>query len=437
MWQNLIELLALVFQNWGWLLPLAASGFFLYRLCLPFIRPRAGKGRRFLLAATLGVSSGMIIWVGDPNLLYTLPVYFSLFLLCTEGDWVGRLAVCTIFFCLEMSVCAILDTYFQIFEQYEGLIRLARPIIFGGLWLALRHRLSQEVITLPRRLWNLILALALMPLCALASVVLLTYDKFDSPSIHSLSMNLGLAVLPFVLLTALMMLFAIMTLADHERLEQAGRLASLRESYYQGLQKEQRQVRQLRHDLRNHLTAVQGMLEAGGTERALTYLEEIAGSPALRGNKRFCENETANVVLASKAEEMEREGLEGDFAVSLPGELPVSDTDLCALLGNALDNAIEAARRTEDRRIIFRCRAQKGLFMMRVENAVRGEVSPSLKTIKADKSAHGFGIAGMREIAARYGGTMDAQSRAGRFELVVCFPLEKGKQAERLYDDGI
>lgn len=426
MLENLVEFLILSVQNWGWLVPLAASGFFLYRLCLPFVRLRSGRVRRLLLAGTLGVSSGMIIWVGDPNLLYTLPVYFALFLLCTEGDWVGRLAVCAIFFCLEMSVCAILDTYLRSFDLYDTLTRLARPVIFCGLWLALRRRLPEETVALPRRLWRLVLGLAAMPLCALASVVLLTYDRYDSPSVHSLSMNLGLAVLPFVFLTSLALLFAILTLADHERLEQTGRLANLREVYYQGLQREARQIRQLRHDLRNHLTAVQGMLETDGTQKALDYLEEITGSPALRGTRRFCENEAANVVLASKAEEMERDGLVGDFSIVLPKSLPMMDTDLCALLGNALDNAMESARRTQDRKIIVRCRVEKGLFMLRVENAVRGEVDPNLETTKADKTAHGFGIAGMREIAARYGGTLDIRSRAGRFELVACFPLEIG-----------
>ncbi len=338
----------------------------------------------------------------------------------------GRLTVCAVFFCMEMSICAILDTYLRSFYSYLVLTRLFRPVIFGGLWLALRRRLPEETVALPRRLWQLVMGLAAMPLCALAAVVLLTYDMYDSPSVHSLSMNLGLAVLPFVFLTSLALLFAILTLADHERLEQARRLANLREVYYQGLQREARQIRQLRHDLRNHLTAVQGMLETGGTQKALDYLEEITGSPALRGTRRFCENEAANVVLASKAEEMERDGLVGDFSIVLPKSLPMMDTDLCALLGNALDNAMESARRTQDRKIIVRCRVEKGLFMLRVENAVSGEVHPSLETTKADKAAHGFGIAGMREIAARYSGTLDARSRAGRFELVACFPLEIG-----------
>ena len=87
----------------------------------------------------------MVIWIGDPNLLYTLPAFFALFLLSTRGDpdragW----AVCIILFCLEMSVCALLDTYVERINRnalYDVLVRLARPLVFGPLWLLLRRRL--------------------------------------------------------------------------------------------------------------------------------------------------------------------------------------------------------------------------------------------------------------------------------------------------------
>ena len=127
---------------------------------------------------------------------------------------------------------------------------------------------------------------------------------------------------------------------------------------------------------------------------------------------------------------MEREGVAADFAVSLPRDLPVADMDLCALLGNALDNAIEGSRGAGERRITIRCKADKGLFMLRVENTLGGAVQPDLATTTTDKSAHGFGIPGMREIAECYGGTLDAGAREGRFELVVCLPL--AGQAETL-----
>ena len=359
-----------IWLNCGYFLTVAASGFFLYKLCAPFVRPRNGRFWRVLLFLTLAGSTGMVIWIGDPNLLYTLPAFFALFLLSTRGDRIGRVAVCIILFCLEM------------------------------------------------------------PLCALIAVVLLTFRRYDSIEVNTVAMYQGMVVLPFVFLTSLVLLFAILILADHERLEQANRLAGLREVYYQGLRQQETQVRRLRHDLRNHLTAVRGFLEQGDEQGAIGYLDQIAGSPALRGTRRLCENEAANAVLTAKAEAMEREGVAADFAVFLPRDLPVADMDLCALLGNALDNAIEGSRGAGERRITIRCKADKGLFMLRVENTLGGAVQPDLATTKTDKAAHGFGIPGMREIAERYGGTLDAGVRDNGFELVVCLPL--AGQAETL-----
>ncbi len=350
-----------IWLNCGYFLTVAASGFFLYKLCAPFVRPRNGRFWRVLLFLTLAGSTGMVIWIGDPNLLYTLPAFFALFLLSTRGDRIGRVAVCIILFCLEMSVCALLDTYVERINRnalYDVLVRLARPLVFGPLWLLLRRRLPREPVVLSRRLWKLVLGLAAMPLCALIAVVLLTFRRYDSIEVNTVAMYQGMVVLPFVFLTSLVLLFAILILADHERLEQANRLAGLREVYYQGLRQQETQVRRLRHDLRNHLTAVRGFLEQGDEQGAIGYLDQIAGSPALRGTRRLCENEAANAVLTAKAEAMEREGVAADFAVFLPRDLPVADMDLCALLGNALDNAIEGSRGAGERRITIRCGGQ-------------------------------------------------------------------------------
>ena len=408
-------------------LNILANGFFLYDLCRPFAEPRKGRFWKIVLLLTLAGSSGMVIWVGDPNLLYTLPVYLFLFFLCTQGDWTGRLAVCIIFFCLEMSVCALLDTYVRVLDSYrlyDLLVRLLRTAIFGLLWLLLRRRLPAERVRLSRRLWQVVLGLAAMPLCALIAVVLLTFQKYESAAVNALAMNQGLIVLPFVLLTSIVLLFAVLILADHEKLEQLNRLAALREVYYQGLQQQEKQVRQIRHDLRNHLTVVRGLLEGQDTQGAMNYLEQMAGSPALQGSRRFCENETANVVLSAKAEAMEQAGIPFDFAASLPKDLALADTDLAALLGNALDNAIEGVQTASAKRVLLRCRVDKGLFMLRTENPVGGEVCPDLSTTKADKTSHGFGIPGMREIAQRYHGTLEAGMEQGRFILVACLLIQ-------------
>lgn len=409
-----------------WWINILANGFFLYQICRPFLEFRSGRLGQVLLFLTLAGISGMVIWIGDPNMLYTMPVYFLLFLLCTKGNRTGRLAVGIVIFCLTMSVCALLDTYVLKVDTarfYELLVRVLRTTIFGILWLVLRRHFPKERICLSRRLWQLILGLAIMPLCALIAVVLLTFQKYDSAAVNALAMNQGLVILPFVLLTSTVILFAILILADHEKLEQTNRLAEVRELYYQGLRQQEHQVRQIRHDLRNHLMVIQGLLEKEDVPGACRYVEQLAGSPALQGSKRFCDNETANVVLASKAEAMEQLGITADFAVSLPPNLPVTDTDLAALLGNALDNAMESVQNTAEMKVSLRCRVDKGLFMLRTENAISGKVHQDFSTTKTDKESHGFGLPGMREIAQRYHGTLDAAVESDRFILVVCLLL--------------
>lgn len=417
--------LRLVIVDGSWILLFMATGLILCRLCIPFVSVKQKLPWKVLLVVTFGGTSGMVIWVGDNNLLFTLPVFLGFFFLCTQGERLGRLAVGLIFFCLIMSVCAMLDTYLFSLNSYDIITRLARPVVFGLLLLLFRRRLPDGPAVLPPRLWKLVLGLAAMPLCALVAVVLLTNEKYTSPAVHTLAMNQGLVVLPFVLVTSLVLLRAIRVLADHQQLARTAQLAEMRELYYQGLRREQDQVRTLRHDLRNHLTALQGLLAQGQTAQAAGYLEQIAGSPWAQGNQQFCENETANVVLSSKAEAARRLGLQAEFQAALPRDLPIADPDLCALLGNAIDNAMEAAQKAANKKVRLRCRTDKGLFMLQVENALTGDERPDLSTTKKDKAAHGFGLAGMREIAARYGGSLEAGPREGRFELVVCLPLER------------
>lgn len=431
MGERFLEWLTQLVSNGAWVALILFNGWLIYRLACPFLSIR-GKGWGVLLLLLFAGSSGMVIWVGDPNLLYTLPFFLAAFFLCTRGDRIGRLTMCLIFFCLVMSVCAMLDTYLQYVQGYDVLTRLLRPVVFGGLYLALRHRLPQEPVVLSAGLWRLMLGLAVMPFCALVAVVLLTYNKYLSSAAYTQAMNLGLVVLPFVLLTAVMLLRAVLVLVDHEKLEQASRLASVREVYYQSLQQQAQQVRTLRHDLRNHMTVIRARLEQGDADGALDYLDALSASPALHGAQRICENEITNAVLTAKAEAMRQAGITPDISASVPVSLPLADIDLCALLGNALDNAMEAAAQAEEKTIIVRCKVQKGLFMLRVENTLDGEVLPGLPTTKGDPSAHGLGLPSMREIALRNGGTLETSVRDGKFALLICIPVAKTGQCSRM-----
>jgi len=207
--------------------------------------------------------------------------------------------------------------------------------VFGPLWLLLRRRLPREPVVLSRRLWKLVLGLAAMPLCALIAVVLLTFRRYDSIEVNTVAMYQGMVVLPFVFLTSLVLLFAILILADHERLEQANRLAGLREVYYQGLRQQETQVRRLRHDLRNHLTAVRGFLEQGDEQGAIGYLDFtgnldvcIAIRLAFQKNGKVFVRSGAGIVADSVPEKEYQECINKAQAVVSALELAQKEKDL-------------------------------------------------------------------------------------------------------------
>lgn len=281
-----------------------------FLLCRPFADLRGRRWQKALMLVGLGYMGSLPIWVGDPNLLYALPVFLAAFLLCTRGDLAGRLAVGVILFCLIMSLSALIDNYAA--EVLWGgftsdvFSLLLRAAALTGVWLVLKKRLPEQPVSLSPRLWRLVLGLAAMPLCSLAAVVLLTGGAEPSPQVDILALKMGLAVLPVALVTSVLLLFAILVLAEHETLEQARRLASLREAYYQALRARESQVRQLRHDLRNHLSVLGGLMEQKRWAEACAYMDELGRQEGLQGPMRFCENEAANVVLAVKAAELEQ-----------------------------------------------------------------------------------------------------------------------------------
>lgn len=89
---------ALICLTYG--VTLVCSGLALYGTARRFLTVRSLGWGKAILFLTFGISTGMVIWVGDPNLLYVFPLFVFFSMLSTQGDWMGRLAVTIIFFCI-------------------------------------------------------------------------------------------------------------------------------------------------------------------------------------------------------------------------------------------------------------------------------------------------------------------------------------------------
>lgn len=398
-------------------------GFSLQRL----FPPQPKRWKRLVLGLLLLLTFMLPCWVGDENPILLFPFFMLGFWALVPGEWLARLTVGGILYTLLISTNLLSDSLYR--TELFLVVALGAKALFWCVLAWLLWRIVPEGgLRLSSKLWLLIGGMTLAPLIATLSFSIWGNDFHGTSEFQfyqSVLQRLGFTILPFVLVSAMTLLVAAVVLSRHEALEQQSSLAALREVYYTGLKQEQTQLRTLRHDLRNHVTALQGLLEQGKLPELSRYLAALSDSPALDGGKRYCQNETANVVLSSKAARMELVGLVPDFVATLPEALTVPAPELCALLGNALDNAIEGATGTKNKTVTLRARLDKGVLMLQVQNPLGSVVNPDLSTTKEDTARHGLGIAGMREIARRHGGSLAATTKDGKFELLVCFPCRE------------
>ena len=117
---------------------------------------------------------------------------------------------------------------------------------------------------------------------------------------------------------------------------------------------------------------------------------------------------------------------EADTAI--PESIPVDPMDLCSLLGNVLDNALEAAARlpADQRHISLSARVEKGLFAVKVSNTYlfleRG-IDGRLSTLKKNRKNHGYGLVSEEEIVERYGGRLEYEAKEKKFVLFFYLPV--------------
>lgn len=106
------------------------------------------------------------------------------------------------------------------------------------------------------------------------------------------------------------------------------------------LRESQTLASQYRHDMRHHLQYVSSCIKNGQEEQAQSYIAGICKEIELQKVERYCKNEAANLVLSAFAGRAKKNGILMNVSGTLPTSITVSDSDLCVLLSNALENGI-------------------------------------------------------------------------------------------------
>ena len=181
--------------------------------------------------------------------------------------------------------------------------------------------------------------------------------------------------------------------------------------------------KKLRHDLKNHFIVLKGMLDLGEEEQAKIYLDDFIQNEF--GNKQEVQsgNTAIDSILNYKKLEAEQYSVMLDLDVQIPERLAVSSQAMSVILGNAIDNAIEAAKETEERCVSVILQYTKGRLLIQISNPyskeLQKETSGEYLTGKAEKENHGFGLKSIKDVVEKNGGVMNIEEKEGRFILTI------------------
>ena len=191
------------------------------------------------------------------------------------------------------------------------------------------------------------------------------------------------------------------------------------EQYYKQLERQQTEIRTMRHDMKNQLIGILGEMEDGDFVRAKSEMIRILKGIEETEMIFYTANPGMNAVLNYKSAEMERKYIRFSCKVDLPTDLRMEARDIGILVGNLLDNAIEGCERCYGSRYIeLKAAYQNHTVVIVCENSTDGMVT-GLETRKDDRMAHGMGIQSMKRLVKSYGGEMDLQIYENSFRVTV------------------
>ena len=190
------------------------------------------------------------------------------------------------------------------------------------------------------------------------------------------------------------------------------------------LNETQTQTAIYQHNLRHHLNAIEGFLSSDKPQQAKEYIKNVQADVESITPQRFCENELLNLLCSSFSNKAKRTGVKLTIKAKVPAELPVSDPELCSVISNALENALNAAAlKKQDKWATLYCDIKSNKLLIEVKNPYDNEVIMREGTPVSNLEGHGYGCQSIRTIVEQHRGLCSFEPNDGTFLLRIVFPL--------------
>ena len=188
--------------------------------------------------------------------------------------------------------------------------------------------------------------------------------------------------------------------------------AKAKEQYYQEVEANDKKVRSIRHDLKNRLIAM-----ASDSNDVKEVVSELISDLDTDDNTIYTSNAVFNNIIKNKIAVATKKNIKCSVSVAIPQKLKINYGDVGILLGNLLDNAIEACEKTKESFIDLKIKYVKNTIFISISNSKNSEKVNIESTSKEDKENHGYGIYNIRNIVRQYGGFIEFHDRGNVFEI--------------------
>lgn len=248
-----------------------------------------------------------------------------------------------------------------------------------------------------------LLVIAFVSIVSFVMIDLLSYAAGNATYITSLLSRTfaaaGVAVLMLILVT----------LDGKLSLRLSEQQARLQAAHYKSRADEWKQTARIRHDMKNHLLCLDSLLRDGKTDQALGYVETLVHTVEGLGKYVYTGNDFGDAIVNEKYAEALTQGIAFTIDMALPAESRISPPDLCCVLSNVLDNAIEAALAANEKWIEAQAFTRQGHLVLTVRNSC---CSDSRKRLFFCRMGRGYGLGNVRRVVEKYGGTMEISANA-------------------------
>ena len=236
-------------------------------------------------------------------------------------------------------------------------------------------------------------------------------------------------MLASLLILTILFYFIVNGILREAKTIERNRILEMQESYYTSQQKYIKETARIRHDFKHTLHALENLAKEGNLLAIRQYLADYLAVYPQNDNIRFCDNPVVNALLNYYLHSAGSAGITLNHQISLPGDILVSDIDLCNILGNILENAILACEGIpEPERFINLSILPEtdGRLYIVLTNSFNGIVKKKNgHYLSTNKKGNGIGIFSIISTVEKYGGSVRFSHEGHEFYTDVVLPLSK------------